>query len=126
MKQTLIKTFAILGISSLSLLGMQIYAADANVEVTPEKVTHQELAAIYVLSEICPAMVQDQDKFNAGYQQLVKEYLPEQKNPVQALNQLSKERKFQPILKEAQQDAQKAGAQKNQAICTELTTYSKS
>ncbi|KGT46310.1 hypothetical protein GW12_26340 [Acinetobacter sp. HR7] len=105
---------------------MQSHAADANVEVTPEKVTHQELAAIYVLSEICPAMVQDQDKFNAGYQQLVKEYLPEQKNPVQALNQLSKERKFQPILKEAQQDAQKAGAQKNQAICTELTTYSKS
>ena len=126
--------FAALKTTSLALLTAFTFSfahaeesKDENIDVTPNQtVTHQELAAIYVLSEICPGMVKDQNKFKAGYSQLVSEYMPGQKNPVEALNQLSKNTKFQPILTEAQQDAQKAGQQKNQAICTELTTYSKS
>ncbi|WP_278363164.1 MCR_0457 family protein [Acinetobacter schindleri] len=127
MKNLFIKAFGIFTLSTFSILTTQSFAADTNIEVTPiQEVTQHELAAIYVLSEICPGMVKDQNKFKAGYRQLVSEYMPGQKNPVEALNQLSKNTKFQPILKEAQQDAQKAGQQKNQAICTELTTYSKS
>lgn len=127
MKHLCMKAFGIFTFSALSFLGTQTFAADTNIEVTPiQDITQHELAAIYVLSEICPAMVKDQQQFNAGYNQLVTEYMPGQKDPVQALNQLSKDAKFQPILKEAQQDAKKAGKKKNQAICTELTTYSQS
>jgi len=41
------------------------------------------------------------------------------------LKSLSKEKKFKPILAEAQSDAKKAGKAKNQEICKELSTYSK-
>src|SRR5690606_9913033 len=127
MKHLFRRAFGIFTFSALSFLGTQTFAADTNIEVTPvQDITQHELAAIYVLSEICPAMVKDQNQFNAGYNKLVAEYMPGQKDPVQALNQLSKDSKFQPILKEAQQDAQKARKKKNQVICNELTTYSKS
>ncbi|MBL8322354.1 MAG: hypothetical protein JNJ93_08800 [Acinetobacter sp.] len=100
------------------------YAADEKIEVTPTpKVTHQELAAIYVLSEICPNLVSDQAKFQQGYAKLAKEYLPKESSPVNALQQLSKQKSFSKILGEAQSDAAKAGAEKNKAICQELTTY---
>lgn len=113
--------------SSLIAIG-SAHAAnkDENIEVTPlQQVTQQELAAIYVLSEVCPSLVSDQSQFENGYNTLAKEYLPQQKNPTEYLKSLSKEKKFKPILAEAQADAKKAGKAKNQEICKELSTYSK-
>ena len=122
MKNTLLTT---LFLSSTLFTVQSTFAANENIEVTPiQNVTGHELAAIYVLSEICPSMVSDQAKFNAGYQKLVKEYLPREKNPTATLELLSKQANFKNILAEAQSDAKAAGDDKNKEICQELTTYS--
>lgn len=126
MKLNVLKKLAIT-LSASTLLAMgTAHAADENIEVTPlQQVTQHELAAIYVLSEVCPDLVSDQTQFENGYNALAKEYLPQQKNPTEYLKGLSKEKKFKPILAEAQADAKKAGKAKNQEICKELSTYSK-
>lgn len=70
------------GIAITLGLGQTALAQNENIEVTPlQKVTQQELAAIYVLSEVCPALIQDKDqtKFNQGYAKLAKEYMPAEK-----------------------------------------------
>lgn len=114
------------GSSLIAITSAQAANKDENIEVTPlQQVTQQELAAIYVLSEVCPSLVSDQSQFENGYNTLAKEYLPQQKNPTEYLKSLSKEKKFKPILAEAQADAKKAGKAKNQEICKELSTYSK-
>lgn len=117
---------AVCGSSLIAIGSAHAANKDENIEVTPlQKVTQQELAAIYVLSEVCPSLVSDQSQFENGYNTLAKEYLPQQKNPTEYLKSLSKEKKFKPILAEAQADAKKAGKAKNQEICKELSTYSK-
>lgn len=117
---------AVCGSSLIAIGSAHAANKDENIEVTPlQQVTQQELAAIYVLSEVCPSLVSDQSQFENGYNVLVKEYLPQQKNPTEYLKSLSKEKKFKPILAEAQADAKKAGKAKNQEICKELSTYSK-
>lgn len=117
---------AIYGSSLIAIGSAHAANKDENIEVTPlQQVTQQELAAIYVLSEVCPSLVSDQSQFENGYNTLAKEYLPQQKNPTEYLKSLSKEKKFKPILAEAQADAKKAGKAKNQEICKELSTYSK-
>ena len=99
-------------------------AQDENIEVTPiQNVTQQELAAIFVLSEVCPSYVSDQDKLKNGYSKLAKEYLPSEKNPVEALNKLAKDSKFQPILNEARADVKQAGDKKNQEVCDDVSNY---
>ena len=113
-------------LASSTLTAASIFASDENIEVTPiQDVTQHELAAIYVLSEICPNMVDqaEQDKFAAGYSKLVKEYLPNEKNPVARLEILSQDVNFKSILAEAETDAKNAGDAKNKEICKELTTY---
>ncbi|MDM1485485.1 MULTISPECIES: hypothetical protein [Acinetobacter] len=121
------RTVQVLGAIALSLgLSQAAMAQEENIEVTPlQQVTQQELAAIYVLSEVCPALVTDKAKFNQGYAQLAQEYMPKEKDAVTALNKLSKQKSFQPILKEARADAKAAGTAKNKAICQELTAYSR-
>ena len=117
---------AVCGSSLIAIGSAHAANKDENIEVTPlQQVTQQELAAIYVLSEVCPSLVSDQSQFENGYNTLAKEYLPQQKNPTEDLKNLSKEKKFKPILAEAQADAKKAGKAKNQEICKELSTYSK-
>lgn len=124
MKNPIFQALTFCAISAATLLGTSAFAADKNINVTPtQQVTKQELAAIYVLSEICPSMVKDKSQFNQGYTKLVTEYMPGQRNPVESLNQMAKQNDFRNILAEAQSDAKKAGKKKNQVICNELTTY---
>ena len=124
MKNPIFQALTFWASSAATLLGTSAFAADENINVTPtQQVTKQELAAIYVLSEICPSMVKDKSQFNQGYTKLVTEYMPGQRNPVESLNQMAKQNDFRNILAEAQSDAKKAGKKKNQVICNELTTY---
>jgi hypothetical protein len=84
---------AVCGSSLIAIGSAHAANKDENIEVTPlQQVTQQELAAIYVLSEVCPSLVSDQSQFENGYNALAKEYLPQQKNPTEYLKSLSKEK----------------------------------
>ena len=128
MKLSMFKSLS-LGLLTTALMTLSVTHAatqqDENIEVTPtQKITQQELAAIYVLSEVCPSLVKENDQFKKGYAKLAQEYLPQEQDPVNALQKLSKQKNFKSILAEAKSDAKKAGDVKNKEICLELTTYS--
>lgn len=128
MKLSMFKSLS-LGLFTTALMTLSVTHAatqqDENIEVTPnQKITQQELAAIYVLSEVCPSLVKENDQFKKGYAKLAQEYLPQEQDPVNALQKLSKQKNFKSILAEAKSDAKKAGDVKNKEICQELTTYS--
>lgn len=128
MKLSLFKSLSLGLLTTAAMSLSATHAAkqqDENIEVTPiQKVTQQELAAIYVLSEVCPSLVKNDAQFSKGYSKLAHEYLPQEKDAVSALSKLSKEKKFKSILTEARSDAKKAGDAKNKEICQELMTYS--
>ena len=110
----------------LLALGLSQFAnaKDDNIEVTPiQDVTSQELAAIYVLSDICPALVSDQKKFDQGYKKLAHDYLSKEKDPVAALNALAKQSSFKSVLDEAKSDAKAASKAENKAICEDVLNY---
>jgi len=120
MKLSMFKSLS-LGLLTTALMTLSVTHAatqqDENIEVTPtQKITQQELAAIYVLSEVCPSLVKENDQFKKGYAKLAQEYLPQEQDPVNALQKLSKQKNFKSILAEAKSDAKKAGDVKNKEI----------
>lgn len=122
MKSKLLKTCSIVTLTT-GLLFTQANAADENIDVTQHNVTNEELAAIFVLSEICPTLNQSGEKFDRGYTQLVKEYLPNEKNPVSALESLAKQDNFKAALDEARSDAKKASDANNTEICQDVSNF---
>lgn len=98
-------------------------ASHENIEVTQINVTQEELAAIYVLSEICPALLKNKTGFDAGYANLLKDYLPQEKKPADFLSNLSQQGHFKAILKQARDDAKRAGDQANLEICQDVVNY---
>lgn len=128
MKNKFIKHLAFAFFSTTLLTSTALYAQtnDAeNIDVTPDDrgTTPEELAAIYVLSEICPSygLASNQD-YKTGYEKLVNQYLPNEKNAVESLNNRAKQKSFKKYLIEARNDAKKAGDSQNQDICKEIAT----
>lgn len=94
-----------------------------NIDVTNQQVTKDELAAIYVLSEVCPSLIKQDKKFDAGYTRLLKDYMPKEKNPESTLNALVKQTSFKQALDQARQDAKTAGDKGNSEVCEDVKDY---
>ena len=94
-----------------------------NIDVTQQQVTKDELAAIYVLSEICPKLIKQDDQFRLGYSRLLKEYMPTEKAAEASLKTLMKQSSYAPALKQARLDAKTAGDQQNIAVCADVKNY---
>ena len=97
-------------------------------EVTlSQQATDEELAAIYMISEFCPSLLEEQQQsaFEESFAKLVAEYLPKQPQALGYLKLLSSQQTFQPYLNQAKSDVAQAGDEKNRAICQDLVTYYK-
>jgi hypothetical protein len=94
-----------------------------NIDVTQQQVTKEELSTIFVLSEICPSLVKTDDAYKKGYDNLLKDYLPNEKNPQNALKSLVKQADFKSPLAQARQDAKKASKKENTEICEDVKNY---
>ncbi|MFA3685859.1 hypothetical protein KWF13_01160 [Acinetobacter baumannii] len=134
MKKSLVQSLSVVLLMTMATVG---YAADKKktaekktenenvVEVTPKQgTTPEELAAIQVLSEICPSLIGKKDaEFAQGYERLVKDYLPNEADPVAALEKRSKGKSFKKVLKEARNDAKAAGNEQNTLVCQDVKAY---
>lgn len=134
MKKSLVQSLSLVLLMSMATVG---FAADKKkttekktenenvVEVTPQQgITPEELAAIQVLSEICPDLIGKKDAdFTQGYERLVKDYLPNETDAVSALEKRSKDKGFKKYLKEARQDAKAAGDEQNTLVCQDVKAY---
>ncbi|NHB57754.1 MCR_0457 family protein [Acinetobacter shaoyimingii] len=130
MNNQLSKTLAFLTLTSSMMLSTWGFAKDntekdkaENIDVTQQQVTKEELAAIYVLSEICPKLIKVDDEFKTGYTHLLKDYLPNEKSPQTTLNSLAKQKDFKAALKQARDDAKHATEKENQQICEDVKKY---
>ncbi|CAM4281578.1 hypothetical protein MMP66_07035 [Acinetobacter dispersus] len=130
MKKNVFKTLGLSLLIASSALTSTAFAADKKsetekIEVTPmsDSVTKQELAAIYVLSEICPSLIGKDLKFNKAYDNLVKAYLGNDTKAVETLNKRVKGKDFQEALKEARADAKAASDNDNRQICDDVRNY---
>ena len=125
--------FASLGLSLLiaaTVVMPATYAAEKKsstekIEVTPmaDNVSDQELAAIYVLSEICPSLIGKDLKFNTAYENLAQAFLANEKDAVKMLNKRAKAKDFQVALTEARNDANAASEDDNRQICDDVRNY---
>lgn len=116
-----------------SLFATSIYAVDAvnpvtvqdNIKVSDESTstTQEELATIYVLSEICPNIIGNSKAFEQGYARLAKDYWPLKGDAVKGLKQRAQQQGFEKYLTQARQNANNMTAQNNREVCEDVMAY---
>ncbi len=119
-------------LTSISITGFAKTVAQDNViddegiEVSSSmQSTREEIAAIQVLSEICPKIIGKNKNFDSGYQRLLKDFMPGFENPSLAVRALNEEDDYQTILKQAREDAAKASQEDNREICLGVIDWGK-
>lgn len=87
-------------------------------------VSQYELALIQVLSEICPPMLNAQQKanFNRAYNQQLRSFMPRAANPHQTLRQLTAQREYRMVLHNVRAWTASFPASENRALCREFAS----
>lgn len=96
------------------------------IEVSPtQQSSMQEVAAIQVLSEICPQIIGKNKNFDTGYHLLLSDFLPGFKDPELALQALNENDDYQTVLKQARDDAAHATRENNREVCLGVIEWNK-
>ncbi|WLF83084.1 MCR_0457 family protein [Moraxella sp. ZY210820] len=82
-----------------------------------------ELATVAVLGELCPTLIETDDAFTNGYHKVIKELLPNAKNPVAEFKLLTESPEYKDIMATERAFALQAGDAENQEICIAIQEY---
>ncbi|WP_227677664.1 MULTISPECIES: MCR_0457 family protein [Psychrobacter] len=132
--KTVIKTASKIGIAglitSIAMLGQSANAAN-NVSTIPldmsgMNITKHEIAVMQVLSEICPPMLNGNQKqrFYKSYNVQLKELMPTLDDPKAAIQYLSTQQDYRQILQSMRSWTLSFSKQDNKALCEDLANAS--
>ncbi len=117
---------ALTGLVRTSYAAEATPAAETKVEIKANlPTTMEEIAAVDVLSEICPKLLQGKSTaaFQTGYQHLLASLLPGVSAPAAAVKTLHDDKEYLKILDEARSDASKAGVKDNKEVCLDVIGF---
>lgn len=132
--KTVIKTASKIGIAglitSIAMLGQSANAAN-NVSTIPldmsgMNITKHEIAVMQVLSEICPPILNGNQKqrFYKSYNVQLKELMPTLDDPKAAIQYLSTQQDYRQILQSMRSWTLSFSKQDNKALCEDLANAS--
>lgn len=113
--------------TSMALLATTVNAAEDTassipIDMSGMNITKHEIAVMQVLSEICPPMLQDNQKqrFYQSYNLQLHELMPTLEDPVAAIQYLSTQQDYRQILQGIRSWTMQFPKQDNKAICEDL------
>lgn len=94
------------------------------IDISQLSTTKEEVAVLQVLSEICPPMLNTQQKqgFINAYNNELKKLMPTVSDPRLAVQYLSTQQDYKQILNETRQWTLSYPKAENKEVCTELAT----
>ncbi|WP_019673547.1 MCR_0457 family protein [Psychrobacter lutiphocae] len=119
------KIMLTVALGSVSLFGSMLsHAAETTipVDLAGTTATKHEIAVLQVLSEICPPMLNNQQKSNfyKAYNYELKQMLPTIENPKAAIQYLSTQQDYKTILSSMRSWTMGFSPEENLALCTDL------
>lgn len=98
---------------------------DAIEVVSQQQSSMHEVAAIQVLSEICPQIIGKNRNFDSGYHLLLSDFLPGFKDPELALQALNENEDYLKALKTEREEAAKSTRENNREVCLGVIQWNK-
>lgn len=98
-------------------------AQEQVVDFDTQQTMPAELAAVAVLGEICPTLINADQAFKKGYNKVIGELLPNAKNPVAEFKILTESNDYNEVMSIEREFAKNAGEQENREICLAIQQY---
>ena len=115
--------FSLKSLICLTLLTVFTQTSFADTGLSAEEsdtIVKEDIAAIQVLTEVCPALTSNNPKIQTAIQGMTQTFLKDLQNASTTIEQLKQDAEYQKIYKEAQADATSVEQSEQKSACEDL------
>ncbi|OTG83335.1 hypothetical protein B9T33_02705 [Acinetobacter sp. ANC 5054] len=120
------KTVALRGLLGLALAACMSQTVVANNDFTQEEantIVKEDIASAQVMSEVCPAIIGKNAKFDSNISSLTKSYLADYSDKSMTLEKLQSDSEYKSVLEEARQAAKDTDKAEQKSVCEDVLNY---
>lgn len=111
------------GLTLAVMLAQPTFAFEALTKEEADTVVKENIAAAQVMTEFCPALVNQGPKIESTIQSLIQTYLKDYSDKSMTYQKLQSDAEYQSILKEARTDANGSDPAEQKSVCEDVLNF---
>lgn len=122
----MIKLISFRSLLSLGVAALLSQAVLANEGLTPAEantMVKEDIASAQVMTEVCPAIIGKNAKFDHNTHQLIQSYLQDYSDKSMNFDKIQSDTEYKSILNEARQAAKETSKDEQKSVCDDVVNY---
>ena len=122
----MIKLISFRSLLSLGIAALLSQAVLANEDLTPAEANtldKEDIASAQVMTEVCPAIIGKNAKFDHNTHQLIQSYLQNYSDKAMSFDKIQSDTEYKSILNEAREAAKETSKDEQKSVCDDVVNY---
>lgn len=122
----MIKLISFRSLLSLGVAALLSQAVLANEGLTPAEantMVKEDIASAQVMTEVCPAIIGKNAKFDHNTHQLIQSYLQNYSDKSMSFDKIQSDTEYKSILNEAREAAKETSKDEQKSVCDDVVNY---
>ena len=122
----MIKLISFRSLLSLGVAALLSQAVLANEDLTPAEantMVKEDIASAQVMTEVCPAIIGKNAKFDHNTHQLIQSYLQNYSDKAMSFDKIQSDTEYKSILNEAREAAKETSKDEQKSVCDDVVNY---
>ena len=122
----MIKLISFRSLLSLGVAALLSQAVLANEGLTPAEantMVKEDIASAQVMTEVCPAIIGKNAKFDHNTHQLIQSYLQDYSDKSMNFDKIQSDTEYKSILNEAREAAKETSKDEQKSVCDDVVNY---
>lgn len=119
----LISFRSLLSLGVAALLSQAVLADEGLTPAEANTMVKEDIASAQVMTEVCPAIIGKNAKFDHNTHQLIQSYLQDYSDKSMNFDKIQSDTEYKSILNEARQAAKETSKDEQKSVCDDVVNY---
>ena len=120
---TLISFRSLLSLGVAALLSQAVLANEGLTPAEANTMVKEDIASAQVMTEVCPAIIGKNAKFDHNTHQLIQSYLQNYSDKAMSFDKIQSDTEYKSILNEAREAAKETSKDEQKSVCDDVVNY---
>ncbi|OTG73176.1 hypothetical protein B9T26_08800 [Acinetobacter sp. ANC 4169] len=113
----------LLGLGIAALLSSTVLADEGLTLEEANTIVKEDIASTQVMTEVCPAIIGKNAKFDQNIQLLIQSYLQDYSDKSMTFDKIQADTEYKSVLDEARQAAKETAKDEQKSVCEDVVNY---
>ena len=119
----LISFRSLLSLGVAALLSQAVLADEGLTPAEANTMVKEDIASAQVMTEVCPAIIGKNAKFDHNTHQLIQSYLQDYSDKAMSFDKIQSDTEYKSILNEAREAAKETSKDEQKSVCDDVVNY---